>query len=271
MTLPVLYADDYGLHHGDVWYRAHFTAIGSETAWLNGRFIGSSDDATHDFAFPAGSVRAGRDNVLSVMVENMGHNEDFNADDSNKQPRGLTGRLVGRLERAADLADPGQPRRRGPRRSDARPDERLAGRGLVPDRVHAESAGRPGRPDRIRISDDPSRHYRALIYVNGWLIGRYINDTGPETSFPVPAGILRADGRNTVAIGVWDQTPHRRPRLREPPAVREPGHQPPRQRRELAGLPGAAGAPARRLRLVSREQREREESLGREGDAEHEP
>ena len=96
MTLPVLYADDYGLHHGDVWYRAHFTAIGSETAWLNGRFIGSSDDATHDFAFPAGSVRAGRDNVLSVMVENMGHNEDFNADDSNKQPRGLTGAsLVG--------------------------------------------------------------------------------------------------------------------------------------------------------------------------------
>jgi Beta-galactosidase jelly roll domain len=60
-------------------------------------------------------------------------------------------------------------------------------------------------PIGIRISDDPSRHYRALIYVNGWLIGRYINDTGPETSFPVPAGILRADGRNTLAIGVWDQ------------------------------------------------------------------
>jgi hypothetical protein len=34
-------------------------------------------------------VRAGADNVLSVMVENMGHNEDFNADDSHKEPRGL--------------------------------------------------------------------------------------------------------------------------------------------------------------------------------------
>jgi beta-galactosidase GanA len=111
VTLPVLYTDDYGFHHGDVWYRAHFTAAGSETgihlsaitgragiysAWVNGRFLGSSDDATHDFACPAGSVRAGRDNVLSVMVENMGHNEDVNADDSNKQPRGLTGAsLVG--------------------------------------------------------------------------------------------------------------------------------------------------------------------------------
>jgi beta-galactosidase GanA len=106
---PVLYADDYSFHHGDVWYRGHFRAHGSETgvslsaitdragvysAWLNGHFLGSSDDPTHRFDFPAGSVRAGQDNVLSVMVENMGHNEDFNADDSHKEPRGLTGATI---------------------------------------------------------------------------------------------------------------------------------------------------------------------------------
>jgi hypothetical protein len=63
---PVLYADDYGFHHGDVWYRAHFRAHGNETrvrlsaiagragiysAWLNGQFLGSSDDSTHNFDF----------------------------------------------------------------------------------------------------------------------------------------------------------------------------------------------------------------------------
>ena len=49
---PVHYADEYGFHHGDVWYRGHFRAHGGETgvslsaitgragiysAWLNGR------------------------------------------------------------------------------------------------------------------------------------------------------------------------------------------------------------------------------------------
>jgi beta-galactosidase GanA len=247
---PVLYADDYGFHHGDVWYRGHFRGHGSETgvnlsattgragiysAWLNGHFLGSSDDPTHRFDFPAGSVRAHADNVLSVMVENMGHNEDFNADDSHKQPRGLTGatilgstaqlswRIQGSLG-GEDLVDPV----RGPMNTGGLFGERsgwtLPG---FPDQSwksvplpHRDTT--PGEqwyrttfaldlprnndvPIGIRISDDPSHHYRALIYVNGWLIGRYINDTGPEKSFPVPTGILRPNGTNTLAIGVWNQ------------------------------------------------------------------
>ncbi len=247
---PVLYADDYGFHHGDVWYRGHFRAGGGETgvslsaitgragiysAWLNGQFLGSSDDATHRFDFPAGSVRAGEDNVLSVMVENMGHNEDFNADDSHKEPRGLTGatilgstaqlswRIQGSLG-GEDLVDPV----RGPMNSGGLFGER-SGWSLpgYPDHAWARVSlphrdTTPGEawyratfsldlprsqdvPLGIRITDDPSHHYRALIYLNGWLIGRYINDTGPEQSFPVPAGILRTDGTNTLAIGVWNQ------------------------------------------------------------------
>ena len=30
--------------------------------------------------------------------------------------------------------------------------------------------------------------YRAFIYVNGWLIGRYVNNVGPQHQFYVPAG-----------------------------------------------------------------------------------
>jgi beta-galactosidase GanA len=105
VTLPVLYADDYGFHHGDVWYRGHFTATSGETAvslaavtgragvyaaWLNGVYPGSSGSGPKPFPIPEGALRAGADNVLSVLAENMGHNEDFNANDSHKEPRGLT-------------------------------------------------------------------------------------------------------------------------------------------------------------------------------------
>jgi beta-glucosidase len=39
--------------------------------------------------------------------------------------------------------------------------------------------------------------------VNGWLIGRYVNNVGPQHQFYVPAGILNDHGANTLAIAVW--------------------------------------------------------------------
>jgi beta-galactosidase GanA len=45
--------------------------------------------------------------------------------------------------------------------------------------------------------------FQALIYLNGWLIGRYINDLGPQSTFYLPQGLLRTDGQNTLAIGEW--------------------------------------------------------------------
>jgi Beta-galactosidase jelly roll domain/NPCBM-associated, NEW3 domain of alpha-galactosidase len=45
--------------------------------------------------------------------------------------------------------------------------------------------------------------YRAFIYVNGWLIGRYVNNVGPQHQFYVPAGILNTHGQNTIAIADW--------------------------------------------------------------------
>ncbi|MGX1479725.1 UNVERIFIED_CONTAM: beta-galactosidase GanA [Streptomyces canus] len=104
--LPVLYADDYGFHTGNTWYRGRFRATGKETgihlvsdsgggaqafsAWLNGTFLGSSTTGSADFTFPAGSVRSKGDNVLSVLTVNMGHEEDYNSTNGNKAARGLT-------------------------------------------------------------------------------------------------------------------------------------------------------------------------------------
>ena len=38
----------------------------------------------------------------------------------------------------------------------------------------------------LHIADDPARHYRAEIYVNGWQLGNYINDVGPRAHVPDP-------------------------------------------------------------------------------------
>jgi hypothetical protein len=45
-------------------------------------------------------------------------------------------------------------------------------------------------------------NYRALIFVNGWNMGQYIANVGPQHTFVVPNGVLNPHGRNTVAIAV---------------------------------------------------------------------
>jgi beta-galactosidase len=58
-------------------------------------------------------------------------------------------------------------------------------------------------PVGLRFTDDPARHYRVLIFVNGWQVGQYVNDLGPQRVFTVPQGILRHQGVNTIALAVW--------------------------------------------------------------------
>ncbi|HLI58153.1 MAG TPA: beta-galactosidase [Solirubrobacteraceae bacterium] len=115
VTTPVLYADDYGFHQGFVWYRGHFTATGGETGitltagegshgafsvWLNGVFLGSntsgSEAAKETFAFPKAALKVGQDNVVAVLVQSSGHDEDgvYSSalpSDGQKAPRGLLG------------------------------------------------------------------------------------------------------------------------------------------------------------------------------------
>ena len=44
--------------------------------------------------------------------------------------------------------------------------------------------------------------YRAILFVNGWNMGQFIADIGPQRVFPVPEGILNHHGRNTIALAV---------------------------------------------------------------------
>jgi beta-galactosidase GanA len=109
---PVLTADDYGFHQGDVWYRGRYTGSAAASSislryggggagllqvWLDGTYLGQNvlpsavaspaTTGTATFILPA-ALRTG-EHVLSVMVRNDGHNEDGGVNDAQKEGRGL--------------------------------------------------------------------------------------------------------------------------------------------------------------------------------------
>jgi beta-galactosidase len=262
VTTPVLYADDYGFHHGFIWYRGHFTATGDETGmtltanggqhgafsvWLNGAFIGSDtsgNQQTKTFSFPASALRPGADNVVAVLVQSSSHDEDGvygnPPSDAQKNPRGLMGaKLDGGSETVTwrlqgnqggeQLQDP----TRGPLNATGLygtnhgwdlpgyPDGDWASVALPDD---WNSRGMPEgigwyrttfrlslpstsySPVAVQLDSPPNAsnaNSRAFIFINGWLIGQYDNQQGPQHQFYVPAGILNDQGSNTIAIGEW--------------------------------------------------------------------
>ncbi|MFD0524474.1 beta-galactosidase [Paractinoplanes durhamensis] len=200
------------------------------SAWVNGVFLGSSTTGAGNFPFPAGSLKPDGDNIVSVLTVNMGHEEDYNSSNGNKAARGLTG--------AALIGAPTTPitwRLQGARDVDAVRGPLSTG-GLFGERAGWQLPGFDDRrwvmasPDRdttpgvswyrttadlhlpkgqdtsigVTFTDDPSRRYRAQLYVNGWMLGNYVNYLGPQHTFPIPNGILKTDGRTTIAIAVWN-------------------------------------------------------------------
>jgi beta-galactosidase GanA len=261
VTLPVLYTDEYGFHEGHVWYRGRFTAQGTERTvslnaitgrngiyqvWLNGRYLGwanggvqadagppaNLDAGRGDFAIPPGVLVPGKPATLAVLVENMGHNDDWTAEEiRQRQPRGLTGAVIAgagpitwRIQGTRggeELVD----RVRGPLNNGGLFGER-AGWHLpgFPDRAWAQvSAIAPAQPPGVtwyrtqfhlavpsgqdvsiglRFAGDGTIGDRALVFVNGWQVGHYIDGPGLQRDFVLPAGILRQQGDNTLALAV---------------------------------------------------------------------
>ncbi|HSR98754.1 MAG TPA: beta-galactosidase [Kofleriaceae bacterium] len=258
---PVLTADDYGFHHGDVWYRGRYTGAATAIAlryggggagmlqgWLDGVYLGQnvlatgsttpSTTGTAMFAVPAAQRGSGA-HVLSVMVRNDSHNEDGGVNDAHKEGRGLisaalttaTGaaltaswRIQGNAggESIADtvrgpLNNGGLSGERNGWHLPGFPDGGWATR-PVPDTAAVAgtawyrtqfSLSVPAGHDAslgIAIGDPDVRAsggaYRVLIFVNGWNMGQYIGNVGPQHTFIVPSGILDPRGANTLALAV---------------------------------------------------------------------
>ena len=197
----------------------------------------SSQSTTQVFTatVPLSIPAAGQDDgphVLAVLVRSMSHQEDGGANQAFKQALGLTAvtftgaspQVTWRIQGAQggeNLADPA----RGPLNTgglygersgwylpgfddeqwasvtlpnaDPRPGVswyRTQFRVNVPQGVDA-SLG-------LTITDTRSKSYRAQIFLNGWNVGQYINNVGPQVTFVLPNGLLHTRGENTLAIAV---------------------------------------------------------------------
>ncbi|KAB8221838.1 beta-galactosidase, domain 2-domain-containing protein [Aspergillus novoparasiticus] len=51
--------------------------------------------------------------------------------------------------------------------------------------------------------NNKSGAFRIQLFVNGWQFGKYINNIGPQTEYPIPEGILNHQGENYLAITFW--------------------------------------------------------------------
>jgi beta-galactosidase GanA len=208
----------------------------ASSVWLNGTFLGSStSDGQKTYAFPAGALKTTGDNVVSVLTVDMGHEEDYNASDGSKAARGLTGASL-----AGAPLDTITWRLQGARGGE-KPVDTVRGP-LNSGGLYGERAGYalPGYPTAgwqpvtlpttdttpgvswyttdttlnlpkgqdtslgLTFTDDKSRKYRVEIYVNGWDMGNYVNYVGPQSSFPIPDGVLNPHGKNTIALAVWN-------------------------------------------------------------------
>ncbi|KAJ6605805.1 glycoside hydrolase superfamily [Mycena sp. CBHHK59/15] len=94
LTLPVLYADDYGFHSGVQIFRGHFTGAASSanltvqggtasgwSAWLNSDYIGSfpgtmaATSGTLSLSFANATLVESGENVLTVVMDHSGHDQ----------------------------------------------------------------------------------------------------------------------------------------------------------------------------------------------------
>lgn len=211
------------------------------SAFLNGVFLGSyagdpsTSVVTNTWNISKESLLIGEDNVLTVLQDHMGIVET--STNGGKEPRGVRGyELINGKSNFTEWKIQGNFGG-----SIANPDKfrgYLNEGGLYAERIGAHL---PGFDDShwedsspldgvhgagvnfyrttfsldinhdyidtpIRLSITPSNitsNFRVQIYLNGWQLGKYINNIGPQTIFVLPSGILRRHSENTLAISLW--------------------------------------------------------------------
>ncbi|KDQ55125.1 glycoside hydrolase family 35 protein [Jaapia argillacea MUCL 33604] len=260
----VLYVDEYGFHQGNTITRGHFTgknATGVQlsvqggfnfgySAWINTRFLGSSQgtnqysanggsDLSNDtWLFSPADLNDG-DNVLTVVVDPTGLEEDYNGLDLFKTPRGVRGytllgggdfdywKVQGNLggenfpdevrgplnegglfveRQGAHL--PGFPTATAPgwnTSASCTPYSGITSAGIQAYRTTFNLDLPPNTdiPISLEFVRTPSSSYRTVIYINGWQFGKFNSRDGPQTSFPLPEGILNPNGQNELLVTLW--------------------------------------------------------------------
>ncbi|KAJ7583566.1 glycoside hydrolase family 35 protein [Mycena floridula] len=258
----ILYGCDYGFCENIVLWRGHFNATGAEksvnlsinggeafaaSVWLNNVFLNTSfgnssnnrniREETDDlFTFPAGSVVAGKDNVITIVQDNMGLNETQGTNpNTSKSPRGVrgfkldvgnfgawkvqgkVGGYTGYLDKVRGVFNegglfgerqgwhlPGFDTSSWQRRDLASglPGGQ-AGVGFFVTTFSLQVPKGQDIPLSFTFQEPFGQPYRAILFVNGWMMGKRVGNLGPQAKFPVHQGILDYNGVNTVAVALW--------------------------------------------------------------------
>ncbi|MCK6210160.1 beta-galactosidase [Georgenia sp. EYE_87] len=205
--------------------------------WVNGHYAGAApaEGRAKTFEIPAGATAPGEDVVVSVLVRNQGQNLDWSDDGLSKQNRGLhdadlgaTGEVTWRIQGARDVDTPLDTARTlynngglyGERAGWYLPGYPSEGWADAAD-LHAPGPGVhwyrtsfdldvPAGQDTAFALDVASERFdagrsdraRTVMFVNGWNVGTWVGNVGPQTRFTIPSGFLDMDGTNEIAIAV---------------------------------------------------------------------
>ena len=205
--------------------------------WVNGVYTGAYDAAGNwaKVSVPAGTVKNGDKVTVSVLVNNLGQNLDWSDDGLSKQNRGLfdvaiegstaTWKIHGA---DADFAAKAATNPSGTLYNNGGLGGEKAGfhmpsfddsKWAKADNLHSPAGvtwyrarvklNLPANQDTaFRLDINSSRfsslgdRAQATLFVNGWNIGVYIGDRGPQTSFTIPAGFINPNGENVISIAV---------------------------------------------------------------------
>ncbi|CZR69346.1 probable beta-galactosidase [Phialocephala subalpina] len=215
----------------------------SSSVWLNSTFLGSwvgianveYDNSTYDMP----SLTAGEPYVFTVVVDNNGLDYDvLVGSDFMKKPRGildydlpghpksdvtwkLTGNLGGEeyIDKVRGPLNEGglfaerqgytQPSPPSQNWTAGSPTEGLseAGVAFYSTSLQLDLPSGYDIPLNFEFGNATAggavQNYTALLWVNGYQFGKYKNMLGPQTSFPVPQGVLNYQGTNWLGVELW--------------------------------------------------------------------
>jgi hypothetical protein len=196
-------------------------------------------ETTDSVKFKLADLKPG-EHTISVMVRNNSHNWNLMADDYHREARGLISASL--TSRGGNrFAVPIEWRIQGNQGGEAIADVvrgPMNNGGLYGERQGWHLPGQQAGWQAARATDAPpapgtywlrtsfelklpkdhdvqlglafgdtskprsERSNRALIFVNGWNMGQFAANIGPQRTFVIPPGILNPNGNNTIALAV---------------------------------------------------------------------
>jgi hypothetical protein len=233
--------DSLGVHYGFIWYRGTFRepldrllldARHCYSVWINRELIAAGDQFQNRLGVGPDGARNRRiplrgvpldplnqdRNVIVILVESLGQNKGLN--DVGANPRGIVQLDTGmtpvrwcyrggllRGERGMNPVVAFEAVERTGFETVSLPhgwEGEPNGVGLYETRFRLE--GMDPKQLSLGLAFDPGR-CKANLYLNGYLVGRYWPERGPQSRFLLPWGVLDPSQENHLAIAVWKRSP----------------------------------------------------------------